>query len=445
VHDDELGFDGLPIEAFPIPHNGEASAMVSPSPGGTGIAESFLATVMRTHQVVLDVHQAVSAHLLTAAGAAVTEHHAYSTPLEITSSRSEIEASREATAPQSVPDAPVRGARAPLRPQLPAGDMRMYGDELAFDGTPGEYQIGSILLNDLLVPQDAWFRAENHATLLNLAWLEIPLQAAGGLALRNGLSTAFPEDDFVCRNLEGRSRLLPHGSPLGRTLRIRSELLDYTPLHEALLLRFGFVVTLDGEPCCEGETLHGFFTPAALGRQQGLDGGRRVPTWLAQQRSPLETVKAVLPTGGDRLDLIDDADIVLDGGDHGAGYVLARKRIDPSAWYFEGHFPDDPVMPGSLGVEMLFQALRAYGIAAGLTDAMSEPCFAPASGSDLTWKYRGQVLRENNEIQGEVHVRAVQREPGRVLVHADGSLYCDGLRVYQVDGICIELRERRGR
>src|SRR5690606_3942498 len=63
--------------------------------------------------------------------------------------------------------------------------------------------------------------------------------------------------------------------------------------------------------------------------------------------------------------------------------------------------------------------------------------------AELTWKYRGQVLREHDHVQGEVHLRSVRREPHRVLLHADGGLYRDGLRIYQVEGISIELTEGR--
>lgn len=432
MRDDELGFDGVPIGALPAPHHDEPSASVPDPPGPAGVAESLLTEVVRTHRAVLDVHLSVSEHLLTRAESAAAGNAA-ALP-EIPSPRAETGANR--AAPQTV--RPLR----PLRPQLPVGDMHMIGTVLEFGSAPGENGIGSTLLSDYPVPQDAWFRSEDRTSLANLAWQEIALQAAGKLADLNELVPEDFEEDLVLRNLEGRSRLLRHGSPLGRIVQVRTEMLDYTPLHHSALMRFGFAVAVDGERCYEGETVHGFFTPGVLSRQQGLDGGRHVPTWLERQSSPPTVIKAApSASGDDRLDLIDDAVIVLDGGDHAAGYVLARKRIDPTAWYFDIHFPGDPVMPGSLGVEMLFRAVRDYGIAAGLTDAMSRPCFARAPGSDLTWKFRGQVLRENEEIQGEAHVRAIQREPDRVLLHAEGSLYCDGMRVYHADGICVELRE----
>ncbi|MQM26747.1 hotdog family protein [Glycomyces albidus] len=438
MRDDELGFDGLPIEAFPLPRNDEAAAPASAprdAAGVAGVAESFLAEALRVHRAVLDVHQSISDDLLASAESAVAGR-AFPARPEIPAPRAEPDHGTTAANP----------ARQPLRPQLPVGDMRMFGSVLEFDGTPGEFRTGSTLLSDFAVPPDAWFRTEDRSSLANLAWQEIALQAAGKLCDLNGIAVGHIEEDLVFRNLEGRSRLLRHASPLGRTVQVRTELLGHTPLPQSALVRFGFAVALDGRPCYEGETVHGVFTPAVLDRETGLDGGRRVPTWLERQTSPPPVVKAVLPAPGeDQLDLIDDAEVVLGGGDHGAGYVLARKRIDPAAWYFDLHFPGDPVMPGSLGVETLFHAVRAYAVAAGLTETMSAPCFAPAPDAELTWKYRGQVLRENDELQCEVHLRAVHHGPDRVLLHADGSLFCDGLRVYRVDGICIELREGRHR
>lgn len=445
MRDDELAFDGVPIEAVTFSPNDEAPATEPVSPGAAGIAESFLTEVIQVHQAVLDVHQSVSEKLLASARSAVAEHHPPTRP-KIPSHRIAIDASLGSRAPESAPGAPPPEFRPLLRPQLPVGSILMYGAELKFDGTPGECRTGATLLSDFPVPADAWFRSEDRSTLTNLAWQEIGLQAAGRLLIVCTDPTEIADGDLVGRNLEGRTRLTHVGSPLGRTLQVRSELLACTRLDQGLLARIGLVVALDGEPCYEGETVHGFFTPQTLRLHRGLDDGRRVPTWLDRQSSPPPAIKAVPPIcDEDRLDLIDELDIVLDGGDHGGGYVLAHKRIDPSAWYFDEHFPGDPVMPGSLGIETMFHTLWAFGIAAGLTDEMSKPSFAPAPGADLAWKYRGQVLPETRQIQAEVHLRSIQREPERVLLHADGSLYCDGLRIYQVDGICVELREEKRR
>lgn len=450
MSDDELAFDGVPIGAYATWDAEHApSAAVPPSPDAPA-DDRLLTEAMRAHRVVLDVHRLVAEHLLAAARSAARDPRD-----RVPRPRPEIPSPRAATAsgrrPPAPPAAPVAAppvgsdtVRPPIRPQLPVGDMRMVGTELAYEGAPGGYEAGSVLLSDCPVPADAWFRSEDRTSLVNLAWQEIALQAAGRLAAHSGIAAEAPGEDLVCRNLEGRARLLRRVAPCGRTLRVRTELLGHTPLHRAVMLRFAFAVDLDGETCYDGEAVHGFFTPDTLARQQGLDGGRRVPTWLERQSSPPRAVETAPPaTGERRLDLIDDVRVVLEGGDHGAGYALARKRIDPAAWYFDDHFPGDPVMPGSLGVEMLLQAVQACGTAAGLTASMQNPCFTPAPGPELSWKYRGQVLRSHDQVQAEVHLRGVERGPDRTLIRADGSLYGDGLRIYQADGMCLELREGR--
>jgi 3-hydroxymyristoyl/3-hydroxydecanoyl-(acyl carrier protein) dehydratase len=445
MRDDELAFDGVPIEAYPT---WDAERAPSAAPESGDAADGILAEAMRAHRVVLDVHRLVAERLLAAAGSIAGGSRA-GVPQPVPA----IPSPRTGPGhePPALPTAPSAAVairtdpeRPLIRPQLPVGDMRMVGSELTFEGTPGGYEVGSTLVSDFPVPDDPWYRSEDRSSLVNLAWQEIALQPAGRLAVRSGIAAELPGEDLVCRNLEGRARLLRHVSPCGRTLRVRSELIGHTPLHRAVMLRFAFTVDLDGEHCYEGETVHGFFTPDTLARQQGLDGGRRVQTWLERQNSPLRAVNAAPPsTGEHRLALIDDVSVVLDGGDHGSGYALARKQIEPDAWYFDGHFRGDPVMPGSLGVELLFQTLHAYGTAAGLTEKMRAPCFTPAPGAELSWKYRGQVLRDHDQIQAEVHLRAVEQRPDHLLLHADGSLYNDGLRIYQVDGLCLELREGR--
>ncbi len=48
-------------------------------------------------------------------------------------------------------------------------------------------------------------------------------------------------------------------------------------------------------------------------------------------------------------------DISADGGKHGKGHVVAEFDIRPDRWFFECHFPNDPVMPGCLGLDGLWQ------------------------------------------------------------------------------------------
>ncbi|CAN0449021.1 unnamed protein product, partial [Scytosiphon promiscuus] len=50
-------------------------------------------------------------------------------------------------------------------------------------------------------------------------------------------------------------------------------------------------------------------------------------------------------------------DINADGGAHGRGQIVAELDINPDLWFFECHFPEDPVMPGCLGLAALWQLL----------------------------------------------------------------------------------------
>ena len=55
----------------------------------------------------------------------------------------------------------------------------------------------------------------------------------------------------------------------------------------------------------------------------------------------------------DRIDLFQP-----EGGAHGLGFIRGSKEIDPAEWYFKAHFHQDPVCPGSLGIESFIQLLK---------------------------------------------------------------------------------------
>jgi len=105
------------------------------------------------------------------------------------------------------------------------------------------------------------------------------------------------------------------------------------------------------------------------------------------------------------------------------------------------------VMPGSLGIEAVIQALQAYLVDSGAAEGLAEPDFVVPAGVEFTWRYRGQILAGDGEMTLEVHIREVQRSAGRVRVIADASLWrghegMAGLRIYELDGIAAEIREK---
>ena len=105
------------------------------------------------------------------------------------------------------------------------------------------------------------------------------------------------------------------------------------------------------------------------------------------------------PFPGGRLRMIDRITCwIPDGGPKGLGYIRATRRVDPDEWFFKAHFHQDPVVPGSLGLESFLQLLRFVAAERwGETGA----CETVATGERHEWIYRGQVIPADREVTVE--------------------------------------------
>ncbi|WP_369354891.1 3-hydroxyacyl-ACP dehydratase [Streptomyces sp. cg2] len=339
---------------------------------------------------------------------------------------------------------------AQVRPRLPRGDMLMLDRcRQAEIGAWREYRPGSWLASEHDVPEDPWYVRESGGALPQLALMEIALQPPGIFSGLLGVLGEYPDQDLTCRNLDGTARLLREVDPRGATVEQQTTLTSHTPLPGGLMHRYNFSLGTGGKPFYTGETVHGYFTPELLAQQQGLDGGRRVPPWLDRCPPPPAQVRHLdlredTRLGHGRMALLEDTVLVPDGGVYGAGYLLCTKPVRPDDWYFEQHFFQDPVMPGSAGVQMLYQAAHAYALHTGLVDhLLPHPHFAIAAGEEVRWTYRGQILREHRQVRGEVHIREVHHDGRAVRILADGSVWRDDLRIYQVDNIAVQVTSAR--
>ncbi|MFF4528655.1 3-hydroxyacyl-ACP dehydratase [Streptomyces sp. NPDC001407] len=334
---------------------------------------------------------------------------------------------------------------APVRPRLPRGDLRMLDRIQRVEGEWGEYLPGSGGTGEYDVPEDPWYVRENGGTLPQLALMEIALQPAGLFSGALGVSGEYPDRDLSCRNLDGTARLLRETELRGATVEQQVTLRAHSALPGGIMHRYDFALRTGGETFYTGEAVHGFLTPELLAQQQGLDGGAHVPPWLDRQSPAPDAHRLDLREdtrlGHGRLALLEDVILVPEGGDHGNGYVLCTKPVRPDDWYFHHHFFRDPVMPGSAGVQMLYQAVHAFALHTGLLADLPGARCAVAVGEELHWSYRGQILREHQRVRGEVHIREARRRGERLLLCADGSIWRDGLRIYQVDNIALDIRE----
>lgn len=336
-------------------------------------------------------------------------------------------------------------------PYIPNGDFQFVDRIMQLQGSRGDLKPGAEMVTEYDSPADAWYYRENsHPHMPNCVYMETSLQAAILLGYYLGATLKQPETQYSIRNLDGTATVVKDIDLRGRTIRHHSTLLMTSAVSGAVLQNFRYELSADGEVFYAGESLFGYFSEAALAHQVGLDNGTYVAPWIEQ--APRENVRRIeLPedapqfTGelrlpGGHFHLVDHMDVVEDGGRHGKGYLHGRRRVRPDEWYFDCHFHRDPVMPGSLGVEAVLQALRLYVIDQGLADGIGRPRFALATNVAMSWKYRGQILRHDDELSFDAHIKEVRRDGDRLTVIADADLWKPGLRIYELTDVAIEVR-----
>jgi 3-hydroxymyristoyl/3-hydroxydecanoyl-(acyl carrier protein) dehydratase len=122
-------------------------------------------------------------------------------------------------------------------------------------------------------------------------------------------------------------------------------------------------------------------------------------------------------------------------------YLYGVRANDPGFWFYACHFHQDPVMPGSLGVEAILEAVQLYALRSGLGKDLRSPRFGLSLERPMSWKYRGQILPTHRQMKLEAHVTAVERSAGQVTVFADASLWADATRIYEIKNAAVCLRE----
>ncbi|MCH8502618.1 MAG: 3-hydroxyacyl-[acyl-carrier-protein] dehydratase FabA [Aliidiomarina sp.] len=128
----------------------------------------------------------------------------------------------------------------------------------------------------------------------------------------------------------------------------------------------------------------------------------------------------------DRITIMND-----DGGDHGLGYIEAELDIHPDLWFFACHFPGDPVMPGCLGLDALWQTLGFFLACSG----------GPGRGRALgvgEVKFTGQILPTAKKVTYKIHMKRVVKR--RLFMGiGDGYVEVDGRTIYEAKDLKVGL------
>lgn len=342
---------------------------------------------------------------------------------------------------------PFDGTRKVAR--LPGPPYHFMSRILSVDGPQGGVREGSAVVAEYDVPARAWYFEQSGGRTMPFAVLmEIALQPCGWLASYVG-SALTTDTDLLFRNLDGTGTVLGEVTPATRTVRTHAELTGVSRSGDMIIESFRVRCTADDAPLFELSTVFGYFPPSAFDRQQGLavSAGDR-----ARLKEPCDRVvdltapPARLLTGEPRLPgpMLLMLDRITgywpDGGSMGLGRLRSEKDVVPDEWFFRAHFFQDPVQPGSLGVEAMCQLLQYHLLERGAADGVPHPRFEPVlPGRETTWTYRGQITPANRLIRVDMDIVESGTDERGPYALADASLWGDDTRIYRVRGLGMRV------
>ncbi len=336
------------------------------------------------------------------------------------------------------------------------------------------------------VPRDAWYFAANRQASMPFAvLLEVALQPCGWLAAYLG-SALRSGEDLSFRNLGGSATQLAEVFADVGTLTTRVRLTSVAEAGGMIIQKFDMQVWAGANCVYDGDTSFGFFTSAALADQVGIRGASDRayvpnadeldraqsfalpddPPWTPSDAGgePTPTTNDVtarvtsavtlstpahlsgaaqqqMPTRAFRM--VDQVDLwIPDGGPQGLGFIRGSKSVRPEEWFFQAHFYQDPVCPGSLGLESLLQLLKVVALHRWGGHASETHRFEPIRlFAPHTWIYRGQIIPANLRVEVDASITRIDDGPVPTIV-ADGFLRVDGKYIYEMTDFGVRMVPR---
>jgi 3-hydroxymyristoyl/3-hydroxydecanoyl-(acyl carrier protein) dehydratase len=335
-------------------------------------------------------------------------------------------------------------------PRLPGPPYHFVSSIVEVDVAPGSASEGGTLVSTLEIDPDAWYFAEGQGHMPFAVIVEALLQPCGWFASYLNFF-ADTEGDVAFRNLDGEDCTLHKQiTPDMGTLTFTTKLTRCAKAAGTSIVFFDVVCTDSEGLVMTLTTDFGFFSPKVLEDQRGLPMTDEMRA-RRDEVSPMPEMP--LTDGGGALAhlpgmasgnmrMIDSVTgFWPEAGDAGLGRIRAGQGIFASSWYFKAHFYEDPVQPGSLGLEALVQSARALVHLKGWLDGIENPVWEhPIVGQPISWRYRGQVVPTNKEVVTEVEALDVEIVEGEsVTVQIFGTQWVDGLRIYEVPSFAIRV------
>ncbi|HBA86619.1 MAG TPA: type I polyketide synthase [Geobacter sp.] len=322
--------------------------------------------------------------------------------------------------------------------RLPGPPFQFMDRVTGLRGEPWQMVPGAMAEAQYDIPVDEWyFAADRQPRMPFSVLLEAALQPCGWLAAYVGSALTAP-NDISFRNLGGTAVQHRAVTPTSGTLTATATLKKAATSGGMIIQEFDFTVSDRQGVVYEGDTMFGFFAKEALANQVGIrDAAPHLPSAEEVARGVKLPYPDTRPFPEKKLRMIDQIELyVKDGGPAGLGYLKGTKQVDPDEWFFKAHFYQDPVTPGSLGLESFMQlvkfaAVDRWGWREGETLA------AQALERTHRWLYRGQVVPTNNQVTVVAWITAADDE--RRILTAAGFLYVDGRAIYQMNDFTLQV------
>ncbi|QOX79304.1 type I polyketide synthase [Trichlorobacter lovleyi] len=322
--------------------------------------------------------------------------------------------------------------------RLPGPPFQFMDRVTAVTGEPWQMKAGAAAEAQYDLPSDAWFfGVERQPRMPFCVLLEAALQPCGWLAAYVGSALTTP-NDISFRNLGGSAIQHRPVTPDSGTLTCSATMTKVATSGGMIIQEFDFSVADSQGLIYEGQTMFGFFSKEALANQVGIrDAQPYQPSEAEIDRGRSLDYPTNAPFPDRQLRMIDRIELyVADGGPAGLGYLQGIKQVDPEEWFFKAHFFEDPVTPGSLGLEsfqqlLKFAAVERWGWQEGTIIS------SVALQQKHRWLYRGQVVPSNKQVRVTAWITAVDDQ--QQLMTASGFLAVDDKLIYQMIDFTVRM------
>ena len=302
-----------------------------------------------------------------------------------------------------------------------------------------ELAAGGAIEAEYDVPPGEWyFKSGAQKAMPFAVLLEVALQPCGWLAAYLG-SAMTSATDLSFRNLGGTAVQYAEVFPDAGILTTKVKITKVSQSGGMIIQDYDLEVLCKGRTVYKGITQFGFFSKKSLSEQLGVRGvSRYTPSADETARAEVLPLAAAPALPDEKLIMLDGIETYIPGGGpKKEGFLRGLKKVNPDEWFFKAHFYQDPVCPGSLGLESFINLMKVAAAKRWKDLPPGSRFESMALNQKHQWIYRGQIVQKNKLVTVEAAITGADDE--RKILRADGFLIVDGLIIYQMKDFAVRV------